>query len=110
MPLQVKYIISMAVVIQVDLRICVLVALFLVWIHVERKVFQNNITVAIRDLREDISEIKVTLNDVRENQRGPVERVGRLVCRAVANKHPVGEYCDSIVDAITMVLSFKKII
>ena len=109
----------MAVVIQVDLRICVLVALFLVWIHVERKVFQNNITVAIRDLREDISEIKMTLKDVhnllqtilnsvRENQRGIVEKVGRPVCRAVAYTHPLGQYCDPVLDAITMVLSYVQ--
>ena len=47
----------MAVVIQVDLRVCVLAVLVLVWVHWDIRSFQRDNVVA---LRKELKEIKET--------------------------------------------------
>ena len=115
----------MAVVIQVDLRVCVLAVLVLVWVHWDIRSFQKDNAVA---LRKELKEIKETLEDVhkdiqtlkskveviknilttgitvREKQKGILDKWGGIICRTLSLMvYPIGPFCDltlGIIDAL----------
>ena len=84
----------MAVVIQVDLKVCVLAVLVLVWVHRDNAVA----------LRKELKEIKETLEDVltaREKQNGILDKWGGIVCRVLSLMvYPIGTFCDLTLDII----------
>ena len=109
----------MKVVIQVDLRVCVLVVLALLWAHWERRSFERETAEA---LRKELSEIKSTLEHVHEDlqtlkskteaiidmlttgitirkkQSGKLEMLRTILCRVAAYIiHPlIGTICDFV--------------
>ena len=117
----------MAVVIQVDLRVCVLAVLVLVWVHWDIRSFQRDIAAT---QRKELLEIKKTLEGihkdlqtlkskaeaiidiltsgitVRDKQRGTLDIWGGIICRVIAMVvHPIGIVCDLVLDIIDAVKS-----
>ena len=97
---------SMAVVIQVDLRVCVLAVLVLVWVHRDIRSFQRDTSVALREVHEDLqtlnSKVDVIIDmlktgiTVREKQRGAIEKWGVIACRGISLVYPIGTFCDLV--------------